>query len=161
MIRVRSARTDEADQLTALCIRSKAHWGYDSGFMREAAAGLTVTTGMIEQGRVLVAEGRNGGLLGVACVEKMPADGKFDLSLLFVEPSAIHTGVGYTLFEAAVRHVDGQGGRSLSILADPFAEGFYRHLGAVRVGEAPSDTIPGRHLPLLEYKISWASPPVG
>jgi hypothetical protein len=41
----------------------------------------------------------------------------------------------------------------LLILSDPFAEAFYARLGAVRIGEGPSDAIPGRLLPLLEYAI--------
>ena len=154
MIRVRSARAEEAESLTALCIRSKAHWGYDSEFMRQAAVALTVTAATIEQGRTLVAEDRQGSLMGVATVERMQTEGKFDLSLLFVEPSAIRTGVGRTLFEAAVGLVEREGGSSLSILADPFAAAFYQRLGAVRIGEAPSDAIPGRWIPLFEYTIS-------
>jgi hypothetical protein len=53
---VRLARPEEAAALTALCIRSKAHWGYDSEFMRQSAIALTITPSMIEEGRVLVAE---------------------------------------------------------------------------------------------------------
>ncbi len=155
MIRVRSARAEEAGALTALCFRSKAHWGYDAEFMRLSAAALTVTAAMITQDRVLVAEDReDGAVLGVAAVEALHADGKFDLSLLFVEPSAIRTGVGRTLFEAAVRLVQTRGGRCLSILSDPFAAAFYQHLGAVKIGEAPSDAIPGRWMPLFEYEIA-------
>jgi predicted N-acetyltransferase YhbS len=156
MIRVRSARAWEAERLTALCIRSKAYWGYDAEFMRRAAVALTVTAAMIEQGQTLVAEDRNGEPIGIAAVEMMQTAGKFDLSLLFVEPSAIRTGVGRTLFQASIRLVERQGGTSLSILADPFATAFYQRLGAVRVGEAPSDAIPGRYLPLFEYTIASA-----
>jgi GNAT superfamily N-acetyltransferase len=122
--------------------------------MRQSASALTVTAAMIAQGQVLVAEDQCGSLMGVASLEAMETEGKFDLSLLFVEPSAIRTGVGRTLFEAAIKLVAKDGGTSLSILADPFAASFYQRLGAVKVGEAPSDAIPGRYLPLLEYKIS-------
>jgi GNAT superfamily N-acetyltransferase len=154
VIRVRSARPEEADALTALCIRSKAHWGYDAEFMRQSATTLTVTAAMIEEGGVLVAEQQHDSLLGVASVEATQTAGKFELSLLFVEPFAIGTGVGRTLFEAAASLVEEQGGSTLSILADPFAAAFYQHLGAVKIGEAPSDAIPGRCLPLFDYAIS-------
>lgn len=154
MVRVRLARSDEADALTALCIRSKSHWGYSAEFMRQAADALSVRPAMIEQGGVLVAEGRGGGVVGVAAVASTEIAGRFDLALLFVEPAAIRTGVGRSLFEAAVRLVEKRGGSSLSILADPFAAAFYRRLGAVEIGEAPSDAIPGRHLPLFDYRIS-------
>ena len=42
--------------MTALCIRSKAHWGYDAQFMRQAETALTVSKAMIDAGGVLVAE---------------------------------------------------------------------------------------------------------
>ena len=44
--------------------------------------------------------------------------------------------------------------RRLTILADPFAAAFYAHTGARRVGEAPSDAIPGRLLPLYEIALA-------
>lgn len=154
MTRVRLARTDEADALTALCNRSKAHWGYDAGFMRQAAIALTVTSAMIEEGCVLVAEDPDGGVSGVVAVAATNTADRYELALLFVEPSVIRTGVGRTLFKAAVSLVEKRGGISLSILADPFAAAFYRHLGAIRIGEAPSDSIPGRYLPLFDYPIS-------
>ena len=41
----------------------------------------------------------------------------------------------------------------LTILADPNAAGFYERNGAVRIGEAPSDAVPGRLLPLYELRL--------
>ena len=46
-----------------------------------------------------------------------------------------------------------QGGKRLSILADPYAEAFYKDMGATRIGEAPSDAVPDRMLPVLEYTL--------
>ena len=34
---IRRARPDEADALTALATRAKAHWGYDAEFMAALA----------------------------------------------------------------------------------------------------------------------------
>jgi GNAT superfamily N-acetyltransferase len=158
MTTIRPARPEEASALTALCIRSKAHWGYDAVFMRQAEAALTISNAMIEAGRVLVAESEDGRILGVAAVEKVGGAGQFDLALIFVEPPAICAGIGRSLFAAAVRIAAVEGGKCLSILADPFAEAFYKKLGAVRIGEAPSDAIPGRRLPLLEYRIDKPCP---
>ena len=42
MATVRPARAGEAASLTALCLRSKAHWGYDAEFMRLSALTLKV-----------------------------------------------------------------------------------------------------------------------
>src|SRR5262245_29039430 len=133
-------------------MRSKAHWGYDADFLRQAAPALAITEAMIKSGLVLVADcDRN--RLGVAAIAAMEGAGRFDLSRLFVEPTAIRTGIGRALFDAAVRLARDKGGVCLSILSDPFAEAFYEHLGATKVGDAPSDAIAGRRLPLFEYRI--------
>jgi GNAT superfamily N-acetyltransferase len=158
MIAIRPARPEEAAALTGLCVRSKAYWGYNSDFMRQAIAALTISSPMIASGGFLVAENDADELLGVTAITSLDGAGRFDLALLFVEPAAIRTGIGRILFEAAVRLAAERGGDTLSILADPYAEAFYKRLGAVRIGEAPSDAIPGRMVPLLEYPIAVRRP---
>jgi GNAT superfamily N-acetyltransferase len=153
--RVRSARPDEAQALTALCLRSKAHWGYDADFMCkvEASGVLAVTESLIRDAWVNVAEDDQRRVLGVVAVRALE-DGAFDLWLLFVDPFAMRNGVGRELFGAAVRHAARRGGKRLAILSDPFAAPFYERLGARKIRDAPSDAIPGRLLPLFEFAIS-------
>jgi GNAT superfamily N-acetyltransferase len=147
-ITVRRARPGEAAALTALCIRSKAHWGYDAEFMRLSRPSLTVSAGDIASGRVLVAE-RGSLLFGVARIEP---DG--ELGVMFVDPRAMNRGVGRALFDAAAALARRLGARRMAILADPNAAPFYERMGARFVGEAPSDAIPGRTLPLYEYDLT-------
>jgi GNAT superfamily N-acetyltransferase len=147
-ISVRSARVGESQSLTALCVRSKAHWGYDEAFMRLSQASLTVSEAEIVERRVLVAE-RQGLVFGVARVEP---DG--ELGLLFVDPRTINRGVGRALFEAAVALARRLGAKRMAILADPNAAPFYERMGARFVSQAPSDAIPGRMLPLYEYDVT-------
>jgi predicted N-acetyltransferase YhbS len=154
MISVRPARTEEAGVLSEVCRRAKAHWGYDAAFMAASADALTITPQMIARARVLVAENAQQEILGVATVEPLAAKGAFDLGHMFVEPGTMGAGVGRKLFEAIVALIAAEGATRLLILADPFAEEFYRRVGAKRVGDAPSESIPGRRLPLLEYEIS-------
>ncbi|HET9233421.1 MAG TPA: GNAT family N-acetyltransferase, partial [Candidatus Eisenbacteria bacterium] len=52
----RRARTDEAEYLTDLSRRSKAHWGYDAEFLRLAAGDLTVTSFAIKSHEVWILE---------------------------------------------------------------------------------------------------------
>jgi GNAT superfamily N-acetyltransferase len=147
---IRTAHVGEAETLSALCKRSKAHWGYDAAFMQLSNASLTIAPTLISTGRVIVAE--DGALLGVASLEPLK-DGTYDLLHMFVDPAAIGRGVGTALFaEIAVRAKE-EGACELSILADPHAEPFYIRMGAVRVGDAPSDAVPGRMLPLLSYRL--------
>lgn len=150
---VRPAQAGEAEILTALCVRSKAHWGYDATFMRLSKASLAVSDADIASGRVLVAAG--GGLvLGMARVEP---DG--ELGMMFVDPPAMSRGAGRALFAAAIALARRLGAQRMPILADPNAAPFYERMGARFVAQAPSDAIPGRTLPLYEYDLTSKETP--
>ncbi len=41
----------------------------------------------------------------------------------------------------------------MSVASDPNAEAFYRAMAATTVGTAPSGSIPGRRLPLMELAL--------
>lgn len=148
---IRPARLDEAQALSELCRRSKAHWGYDAGFMALSEASLTVRPAQITAGHVLVAE-REGKTVAVASLNPLGAH-TIDLQHLFVEPDEIDHGIGRSLFSAACELARALGGKMLSILSDPYAEAFYKQMGATRIGDAPSDAVPDRMLPLLEFPL--------
>jgi GNAT superfamily N-acetyltransferase len=152
---IRPARVEEAGALSALCKRSKAHWGYDAEFMRLSDASLTISPALIETGRVLVAQGPDGTLLGMASLEPLK-DRVWDLLHLFIDAPAIGHGVGRELFTAICEMARREGAVTLSIMADPHAVAFYERVGAKRAGEAPSDAIPGRMLPMLEFALPQA-----
>ena len=152
-VEIRPARPGEAAGLTRLCLAAKAHWGYDSAFMTAAAQMIRIREAEIRAGRVLVATGDGATLLGVAAIARMPEPGCFDLSHLFVRPDCFGRGIGRALLRAAADLARIKGATRLMILADPNAPGFYARLGARPCGQAPSDAIPGRMLPLYEFTI--------
>jgi GNAT superfamily N-acetyltransferase len=152
-IRIRLALPGEAALLSGLCMRSKAHWGYDAQFLERSSRSLQIDPAAIDAGRVFVATGTGGGVLGVADCCALPELGAFDLLHLFVEPSSLRQGVGRVLFEAACAWCIAQGGSRLLIQSDPNATHFYQRLGARPIGEMPSDAVPDRMLPLLEYRL--------
>jgi GNAT superfamily N-acetyltransferase len=76
-----------------------------------------------------------------------------DLNKLFIEPRHIRAGVGRALLAHALAEARRRGAERLTILADPNAAGFYERNGAVRIGEAPSDAVPGRLLSLYEVRL--------
>jgi GNAT superfamily N-acetyltransferase len=158
---IRPARAGEAASLTALCLRSKAHWGYDAEFMRLCVPSLTVSEQSVADGRVLVATDAKGGIVGTVSV--MPSDegdrNDGELGLMFIEPAAIGGGIGRRLFEAAVTLARRLGYRRMNILADINAAPFYERMGARFVRDAPSDAIPGRTLPFYEYDLVKESVP--
>ena len=156
MVVVRHAQAGEAKNLTALCLRSKAHWGYDAAFMRLCVPSLTMSEADIAEGRVLVAldeAGRTVGTVSVGC------DGDdAELALMFVEPTAMGGGTGRVLFEAAAGLARKLGYRRMTILADVNAAPFYERMGARFLRNEPSDAIPGRFLPFYEYDLTSGVP---
>lgn len=131
-------------------MRSKAAWGYDVAFMAASRATLTVTPERIARGGCYVAE-EDGRVLGIAAI--VPDGDDRELDLLFVAPELMRGGVGRALLAQAVVAARAGGARRLTILSDAHAADFYVRCGAMRIGEAPSDAIPGRMLPLLEIQL--------
>lgn len=144
---IRAARPDETQALSDLALRSKAHWGYDADFLEKTERELTVKAVEVAQGRVFVAE-QGGKVVGFYGFEHEPP--LLGLDFMFVEPASIGTGVGAALMGHATAAAKDLGATTLQIVSDPNAEGFYRRMGAKRVGESPSGSIPGRTLPVLE-----------
>ncbi len=151
-LRIRDAVASECNALTALCVRSKASWGYSTHFMVRCAGSLAVTPARIRNWTVRVAESADGTALGVAAVGG-DVPGEAELEMLFVDPDAMGTGVGRALVDDAVRILAERGVDVLWIMSDPGAESFYLRQGAVRAGVRPSDAIPGRTLPWLRLAV--------
>jgi GNAT superfamily N-acetyltransferase len=155
--RIRPARPDEAAHLSALTFRSKAHWGYDDVFMQACIPVLTVEAERIAAPgeRYVVAEDAGGTVVGYASLRLDAADPHAaELTNLFVEPLAIGQGYGWRLWQHAMAAARSLGVQRVRIEADPFAERFYLRQGAVRIGETPSDAIPGRVIPLLSFDLA-------
>jgi GNAT superfamily N-acetyltransferase len=144
---LRPARPGEAGRLSELALRSKAHWGYPTELLEGWRAELTVRPDAIEAGAVVVAV-VDDVVVGFFSLSGQPPVG--DADMLFVEPEHIGTGVGAALFAGLRAAARAAAFTRLRIEADPNALGFYERQGAVRIGDAPSGSIPGRTLPLLE-----------
>ncbi len=151
---IRPARIEEAEALSDLCVRSKAVWGYDERFMAKARDALQVSVEEIATGDVWVATTADGSIAGVVALAPGEQLGTLDLDKLFVEPRHIQRGFGRALLDHASQEARRRGATRLTILADPYAASFYERSGARRVGEAPSDAIPGRLLPLYEITLA-------
>lgn len=149
---LRPARPDEAALISALALRSKAHWGYDEAFLAACRRELTWTAAQCASGDVVVAE-RHGAVVGFFALGG-EATGRGELDACFVDPPAIGTGVGGVLLRGALEEALRRGWRTLTLAADPGAVAFYEHHGARRVGEVASGSVPGRTLPLLELAVS-------
>ena len=109
--------------MSALCLRSKAYWGYDAAFLASVAPYLKVTEDAIGAGHATVAQSADGDLLGVCQIDHAKAQLK---------------ALGQTV---------------MTILSDPYAEPAYLHMGARRIEMRSSDVFPGRELPWLEVSL--------
>ena len=146
MIHLRDARQNELPSLSALCLRSKAVWGYDDAFMIACRTELTLVPDELKSTHVQVAE-RGTIVAGLAQVKVTDTDA--DLLKLFVEPALLRSGVGSLLFEWATARAKSLGAVRMVIEADPGAAPFYERMGACHAGFARSQSIPGRVLPRL------------
>jgi GNAT superfamily N-acetyltransferase len=153
---IRPARVQEASELSDLCVRSKAVWGYNETFMFLARPALAVSPEQIDAGDVWVATDAVGSVAGLVALGPGNQPHALDLDKLFVEPRRIRAGLGRRLLRHAITEARRRGAQRLTILSDPFAAGFYQRNGAKRIGEAPSDAVPGRVLPLFEIDLTAA-----
>ena len=147
---IRPARTDEAQLLSALALRSKARWGYAPSFLAACREALTLTPAYIEENAVYVLE--NDGIIGFYALRATDAGGR-ELDYLYLEPSAIGRGYGKLLWQHAVTMARQLGWPDFAIAADPHAEPFYLRMGARRIGEIESEAEAGRRLPLLQLSL--------
>jgi GNAT superfamily N-acetyltransferase len=143
---IRRAVADDADALTAVAHAAKRHWGYPEAWMALWRRDLTLTVEFIERYPVHCAVDADA-IVGFYALLFAGAD--CELEHFWVVPARMGAGVGRALFEHAVERCRAIGAERLWINADPNAEGFYRRMGARRVGEVLS-TPAGRTLPRLE-----------
>jgi ADP-ribose pyrophosphatase YjhB (NUDIX family) len=151
MPRIRRARPSEADELSSLAERSKAHWGYDAEFMERARVELSLGADAIAEHDVWVLEDAGGG--DVVGWHRVIHGEPAILEDLWLDPSAIGSGHGRRLWEHAVSVARAGGASVMELDADPNAVGFYERMGAQVVGETPSRIAPGRTLPRMRIKL--------
>lgn len=135
-MKIRKALTEDAATLTRIAHDAKRHWGYPEHWLKHWQDDLTISPEFVAANQVYVAE-RDGDLLGFYAL--IIRKEKAELDHLWVAPAHIGTGVGKELFIHAMRCAAKENVSGVEILSDPNAEGFYRKLGAHRIGEAVSE----------------------
>jgi N-acetylglutamate synthase-like GNAT family acetyltransferase len=151
--KIRRAAPGEAAFLSALALRSKAHWGYSRDFIKSCEDELTYQPGQIRSHKfdfvVVENELEIMGFYAIECVSKTG----YELEALFVDPKYIGKGCGRRLIQHALENIATKGGERLLIQGDPNAEQFYRAAGGRQIGSRESGSIPGRVLPLFEIPV--------
>ena len=142
---------DEAEELTRVAIAAKKYWGYPDEWIELWRADLLISPEVIRSRDFYV--GRHEQEIVFIYSIRHMGDNEYDLDDCWIAPKYIGKGYGRILFSHLISTLESMGGAKLYILSDPNAEGFYRKMGAVRVGERPSKP-EGRRLPVLEYQIN-------
>ena len=148
---IRMATPEDAALLSEIAFRSKAYWRYDHEFMEACRAELTLSAAYFSTHQVFVLEVA-GHAVGFYSVRQQ--DTTAELGTLFLEPHTIGHGYGRQLWQHALTTARQLGCHELLIDSDPHAEGFYRAMGAQRIGVSPSGSIPGRMVPLLRFELA-------
>ena len=133
---IRQATSSEAETLTRIAHDAKKHWGYPEHWMQRWNADLTITPEFISANHVYVAEDgdRVSGFYALTIKDR-----KAELEHMWVAPELIGTGVGKELFLAAMEKAAELKVTNVEISSDPNAEGFYKKMGAYRIGETISE----------------------
>lgn len=154
---IRPAEPHEHQQLSELALRSKAYWGYSPAFMTACRVELSVSTAdIVHPDRSCWLAEIGGELVGYYALERLSST-EYELEALFVEPDFIGRGVGRQLIDHAKAIAQARGAKSILIQGDPHAARFYEAVGAIRIGERESGSIPGRFLP--EFRLTLPSEP--
>jgi GNAT superfamily N-acetyltransferase len=145
------AKPDQAETLTKIAFAAKSHWGYPERWIQLWSSMLTVSPEFIKQKDTYVAlkDEKAIGFYTIAFDGK-----KASLEHLWVLPEDMGQGIGAKLFKHALSRCGELGAHILEIESDPNAQGFYEHMGAIKVGQSASE-VDGqpRILPILEIAI--------
>lgn len=147
---IRRAQPEDAEMLTQLTYRSKAHWGYDEAFMTLARPVMAISAEQIRNNCIYILE-HGQEAAGFYSLES-PQGEAITLENLFIDPQFIGKGCGHDLLQHAFEQAKTMGYRIIQLVSDPHAEGFYQKMGAVRTGETPGLT-PGRMLPTMRFEL--------
>jgi GNAT superfamily N-acetyltransferase len=139
-MRIRRATAVESTALTQIAHDAKRHWGYPEHWIEHWQDDLTISPDYLAANPTFVAE-KAEKILGFYAL--IIRQNKAELDHLWVAPEHMGSGVGKELFIHAMQSAARRNVSEIQIEADPNAEGFYRKMGAHRIGETVSE-IDGR-----------------
>lgn len=147
------ASEEHSDTLTEISLAAKSHWGYDADFMEACREELTITPEQIADSRnIFLIKKSNDIIIGFVYIKPL-SEVTASLEALFIRPENIGYGYGTEILNAAKLLAKSHGYEKLVIDSDPNAAGFYEKMGAVKIGEVPSESINNRALPQYELLI--------
>ena len=135
-IQIRRAMPEEAAVLTEIAHAAKRHWGYPENWIEHWQGDLTITRDFISNHEVYVAV-TDKEIAG--CCALVVKDSQAELEHMWIRPQYMGAGYGKALFVHVMQRAATLKADAVELSADPNAEGFYKHMGAVRIGEVRSE----------------------
>jgi len=138
--------------LTEIAHAAKRYWGYSENWIEHWKDDLTITPDFIANNEMYVAVA---GEEIAGCCALVLSDTQAELEHMWIRPEHMGNGVGRALFQQIVKRAAQLGATGLELSSDPNAEGFYKRMGATRVGEVRAE-IEGqpRVLPRMSVDLS-------
>jgi len=135
-IQIRRAKLEEAAILTEIAHAAKRHWGYPENWIEHWRDDLTITPEFISSNEVYVAI-LDAEIAG--CCALVVKDSQAELEHMWIRPHYLGAGYGKALFVHVMQRAVSLKAKGVEISADPNAEGFYKRMGATRIGEVRSE----------------------
>jgi GNAT superfamily N-acetyltransferase len=150
------AAPELAESLTRIALAAKRYWRYPERWIEIWTPILTFSPEYVAGNPTYVAveEGSPVGFYALVLSQDGP---RAQLDHLWITPEWIGRGLGRALFQHAVATARALGATVIDIEAEPYAEPFYRHMGARRTGERTGQIEDQpRVLPLMELDLgTW------
>jgi GNAT superfamily N-acetyltransferase len=135
-VRLRPARSDEAERLREVMAAAKGHWGYDGAAVAEWAASVDMLAILREQ-EVWVAESDGSVVAWSGLIP--PRNGVAVLDNLWVDPGSMRAGIGSTFFRRAADRAAELGAGTMEWEAEPNAIRFYERMGGRYLRDVTSE----------------------
>jgi N-acetylglutamate synthase-like GNAT family acetyltransferase len=132
---IRAARTDEAQILSNLAVRSKSHWGYAPQFLERCRQHLEINHDYIRDWpvRVLEVEGQVAGFYSLKNIK-----GENRLDNLWLDLPYIGKGFGKTMLLHSIATAQEMGWERVRLATDEGGKTFYQKFGGKIIGKVKS-----------------------
>lgn len=149
MTNILRATPDQAEAFRQIARASKQHWGYSPDYMQVWNHEQSLTPDFILNHPVYYAVVATA-VAGFYALDM--ATYPCELKHLWIAPNYIGQGIGKRLFAHLTAFLEHRGVSRCQILAEPHAEGFYQHMGAVKIDQKVLPHL-GQVLPIMELKL--------
>lgn len=150
LILYRPTETDLTD-INELILSAKRSWNYPEHLIELWKPDMFISSDTLDEQEFWIARNETEELVYVYSISQQ-TKAVYELNDCWVAPQFKGQGYGKDLFTHLLQTLSCKNAETLVIVSDPNAEGFYKRMGASKVGEHTSKP-EGRMLPVLELQL--------